>query len=89
MFYYIVHVTDIHCAFDRIEQLKQWLKEECRKVDIILISGDIADIPVESYHTASKELLKEHHENVERITADFLSVSEKVYFIPGNVSFNI
>ena len=62
-----------------------WLKKEQLKIDLVLISGDIANIPPEQYHTDSKELLKEHHDNLLRIVVDFVSVAEKVYFIPGNV----
>jgi len=73
-------------AQDKVEQLKEWFQREQEKVDVVLISGDVANIPLDSYHTASKELQQEHHDHLERITLDFVSFAEKVYFIPGNVS---
>lgn len=83
-----MHVTDIHCAYDNIERLKKWLTDRQEKIDIVLISGDIADVPLDYYNTPEEEI-QEHHDNLKRITLEFLSVSEKVYFVPGNVSSNI
>lgn len=80
-----MHVTDLHCAYDNIRQLKEWLKKEQQKVDVVFISGDIAHIPHEQYHTASKELQQQQHDNLQRIVMDFVPMAEKVYFIPGNV----
>lgn len=80
-----VHATDIHCDYDRIHQLKEWLRREQQKVDVVFLSGDIANVPVEKIQTASKELQDEHYDNLQRITLEFMSVSDKVYFVPGNV----
>ncbi len=81
-----VHVTDLHCGYDNIKKLKEKLKNDKLTFDMVLISGDVANVPLDQYHTASKELLQEHHDILVRITEDFRSVAEKVYFIPGNVS---
>ena len=80
-----MHVTDIHCAYDKIKQLQQWLRDSSNNVDVVFISGDIANIPVEFYNTASKELQKEHEEHLKSITKSFKSIAGSVYFIPGNV----
>ncbi len=81
-----MHVTDLHCGYDNVKRLKERLKEEQLKFDMVLISGDVANMPLDQYHMAPKELLQEHHDNLVRITEDFLSVAERVYFVPGNVS---
>lgn len=80
-----MHVTDIHCAYDKVAQLKDWLRKEQESIDVVLISGDIANIPLDQYQTASKELLQEHHDILLRICLEFVSVAERVYFVPGNV----
>lgn len=80
-----MHVSDIHCAYEKIQQLKEWLRREAVKVDVVLASGDIANIPYDDTHTASEEMQKEHSDHLQRIVADFASVCNKVIFIPGNV----
>lgn len=80
-----VHVTDIHCAYEKVAQLKERLRKEQQKVDVVLISGDIANFPQEKFHKGDVALESEHHDNLLKVTAEFLSVAEKVYFIPGNV----
>jgi hypothetical protein len=81
-----VHVTDLHNACSKVFQLKTWLKSEQQTIDIVLISGDVANIPEDQFHTASKEMQQEQHDNLQRIVTDFRAVAERVYFIPGNVS---
>ena len=81
-----VHVTDLHCAYDKIEQLKEWLREKGEKIDVVLISGDVSNVPMKVGQTASEEVQKEHHDHLHRIVNDFVSVTEKVYFVAGNVS---
>ena len=80
-----MHVTDIHCAYDKIRRLKEWLKSNKTEVDLVLVSGDIANVPYELCHSASAELRKEHDDHVQRIVTEFAAVTERVYFIPGNV----
>ena len=80
-----VHVSDIHCSYDNVQKLKDKIKQDQIKLDVVLISGDIANVPLDQYYTASKELLQEHHDILLRIVTEFVPVAEKVYFIPGNV----
>ena len=82
---YTVHVTDIHCAFDKIEKLQQWLRVNNKQVDMVFISGDIADVPAEFYNNTPEELRKEHDLHLKNITNSFINVAPLVYFIPGNV----
>lgn len=81
----VVHVTDLHCCYENVARLKEWLKKEQQKIDVVLISGDIANFPIEKYYKDDQALELEHHEILLKITAEFISVAEKVYFIPGNV----
>ena len=81
-----MHVSDIHCCYDNIERLKDSIAREEMRLDVVLISGDVANVPLDQYHTASEQLLQEHHDILVRITTDFLPLAEKVYFVPGNVS---
>lgn len=84
-----MHVSDIHCSYDNVQKLKEKIKQEEIKLDVVLISGDVANVPLDQYHTASKELLQEHHDILLRIVTEFVPVAEKVYFIPGNVRGHI
>ncbi len=81
-----MHVSDIHCSYDNVSKLKQWLQDTKQLIDVVLVSGDIANVPLTEYHTASQELVKKHEEHLKTITESFLSISPKVYYIPGNVS---
>ena len=80
-----MHVTDIHCAFGKVAELKERLKKEQQIFDVVLVSGDIANFPQEKYHKGDTALESEHHDNLLKVTAEFLSIAEKVYFVPGNV----
>jgi hypothetical protein len=78
-------VTDIHHGTDKVVQLKERLGREKHKFDVVLISGDVANFPADKYYKGDKELESEHHDILLKITAEFVSVAERVYFIPGNV----
>ena len=82
--YFSVHVTDIHYSVDRVEQLKSWLTATKLKVDIILISGDIANGPMD--WSLSDEQVKKYHHDLETVLESFTQVKNNVYFVPGNVS---
>lgn len=57
------------------------------RVDIVLLSGDLANIPVECYaDNGPQETFDEHGQHLEKIVNEFVSVAPKVYYIPGNVS---
>ena len=61
----------------------------CR-VDIVLLSGDIANIPVECYaNNGPQEVFDEHQRHLEKIVQEFTPVASKVYFLPGNVSARV
>lgn len=57
------------------------------RVDIVLLSGDFANIPVECYgNNGPQELFDEHRQHMEKIVHEFAPVASKVYYVPGNVS---
>ena len=57
----------------------------CR-VDLVLVSGDIANMTMDVDDKASAEEVAHHHRNLEEVVEKFTAISNKVYFIPGNVS---
>jgi Icc-related predicted phosphoesterase len=78
----ILHVTDVHNALERVEQLKSWLTTRKQRVDVILISGDVADGPMD--WSLSDEEVKKHQNDLDAIVAGFTQVRNEVYYIPGN-----
>ena len=82
-----VHVTDVHNALERVEQLKSWLTTRKQRVDVILISGDVADGPMD--WSLSDEEVKKHQNDLDAIVAGFTQVRNEVYYIPGNVSTEV
>ena len=78
-----VHVTDVHNSLDRVEQVKSWLSSREQKVDMVLVSGDIADGPMD-WELSEQEVEKIRHD-LEAIVQSFTTVSSNVYYIPGNV----
>jgi Icc-related predicted phosphoesterase len=83
----ILHVTDVHNALERVEQLKSWLTTRKQRVDVILISGDVADGPMD--WSLSDEEVKKHQSDLDAIVAGFTQVRNEVYYIPGNVSTEV
>lgn len=81
--HFTVHVTDIHYALDRVEQLKLWLKAHNQKLDVILVSGDIANAPMD--WTLSDEQLRKYQSDLEAVIDSLSQVKSNVYYIPGNV----
>lgn len=57
----------------------------CR-VDVVLLSGDLANCPMEKMSSITPQELAEHHGLLERVVNEFLPLARHVYFIPGNVS---
>ncbi|CAI8056082.1 hypothetical protein GBAR_LOCUS30551 [Geodia barretti] len=78
----ILHVTDIHNALERVEQLKSWLASGNHKLDVVLISGDIANAPMDWNLTAEQE--EQYQKDLQVVVDSFTSVKSRVYFIPGN-----
>lgn len=79
----ILHVTDTHLCFDKIAQLKQWLMDRNQRVDLVLLSGDIANLSDKTYGTAPLEEVEKHDKFLEQIVKQ-LSTIATVYYIPGN-----
>lgn len=81
--HFTVHVTDVHYSLDRVEQLKLWLKSHNQKLDVILVSGDIANAPMD--WTLSDEQLKKYQTDLEAVIDSLSQIKSNVYYIPGNV----
>ena len=79
-----VHATDVHYCLDRVDQLKGWLKEHRQKLDVVLVSGDIANGPMD--WSLSEGEIEEYRQNLETVLQSFTNIHDKVYYIPGNVS---
>ena len=56
----------------------------CR-IDLVLVSGDIANMAMDVDNKATPEEVAQHHRNLEQVVEKFTAISSKVYFIPGNV----
>ena len=56
------------------------------RVDIVLLSGDISDLPVELYYTATQEENDQYHKLLDKIVEEFVPLDKNIYYIPGNVS---
>ena len=78
-----VHVSDIHNTLSRVDQLKSWLTKYNQRVDVVLMSGDIADGPMDL--NLSEEETKKHQTDLDNIVESFMQVKNCVYYIPGNV----
>lgn len=55
-------------------------------MDVILLSGDLANIPMEIQDTSTKEELAKHYQDLVRVTDEFVPLAKQVFYIPGNVS---
>ena len=55
-------------------------------MDLVLVSGDIANMTMDVNDKATAEEVAHHHQNLEEVVEKFTAISNKVYFIPGNVS---
>ena len=55
------------------------------RVDLVLLSGDIANLSDKTYGTAPLEEVEKHDKFLEQIVKQ-LSTIATVYYIPGNVS---
>ncbi len=56
------------------------------RVDIALVSGDLADMPLELCHSAPPEETKAQHMLLDKVLEAFSPLASKVYYVPGNVS---
>lgn len=81
MFLYVVHVSDIHFALECVSHLKERLQAE--KIDIILSSGDNADMAMD--YNASPETIKKYEEDMRQVVQSLEAIHPLVIYIPGNV----
>ncbi len=57
------------------------------RVDIALVSGDLADMPLELCHSAPPEETRDQHMLLDKVLEEFSPLASKVYYVPGNVSW--
>lgn len=57
------------------------------RADVGLVSGDIADMPLELCHCAPPEEVWAQHKLLDKVLEDITPLADKVYYIPGNVSY--
>ena len=57
----------------------------CR-IDVVLLSGDLANFPMEKMTAVSQDELKEQHQILDRVVSEFLPLAKQVFYIPGNVN---
>eukprot|EP01080_Neovahlkampfia_damariscottae_P000385 gene385-6799_t len=75
-------VSDIHLKISNIETVSKWIKEENKKPDIILCSGDISNLKGKDYE--NEELKKKSIDDVYNILVELEKICPCCYFIPGN-----
>jgi predicted MPP superfamily phosphohydrolase len=76
----ILHVSDIHFALECVSHLKERLQAE--KIDIILSSGDNADMAMD--YNASPETIKKYEEDMRQVVQSLEAIHPLVIYIPGN-----
>ncbi len=59
------------------------------RVDVVLLSGDLANVPMENMTSLTTLELEEQHALVHKVVSEFLPISKHIYFIPGNVSSRV
>lgn len=59
------------------------------RIDMVLVSGDIANMPMDIDNTATAEEVAKHHSHLEQVVKEFTTISTRVYYVPGNVSLSI
>ena len=79
-----VHVTDVHHSVERVAQLKSWLGAKNVNFDVLLLSGDIANAPMD--WSLTQEEQEKHKRDLEAVVDSFCQISDRVFYIPGNVS---
>lgn len=58
-----------------------------QRVDVVLVSGDIANKPVQ-YGSPNEENTR-YHAHLEEVVQLLSSVNETLYYVPGNVSGSV
>ena len=70
-----------------ISNLQCMLFYQFCRVDIVLVSGDIANVPADCYGKGPQEVFDENQRELEKIVNEFTSVASRVYYVPGNVRY--
>ncbi len=53
---------------------------------MVLLSGDLANVPMENMTSLTQVELEEQHALSHKVVSEFLPLAKQIYFIPGNVS---
>lgn len=59
------------------------------RVDLVLLSGDIADMPMDYGYDESdtaKKFKESYYEDLHKVVEAIANINDRVYYIPGNVS---
>lgn len=67
---------------DRIGGTRRML--DSHRVDVILLSGDIANMPME--YDLPQEETDKYYKDMEAVITSVSSIQSNMYYIPGNVS---
>jgi Icc-related predicted phosphoesterase len=65
-----------------VEQLKSWLAARDPKVDVVLVSGDLADGPMDWNQTP--EQIQRYRSDLKTVLDRLSQYKSEIYFIPGN-----
>jgi len=72
----ILVTSDIHLSFENIEKLRNWVKKNNKKFDLIFNTGDFCNL--------SEEQLLQHDFGYSEIVNQLQNISKNVLYIPGN-----
>ena len=56
------------------------------RIDIVLLSGDIADMPMDV--NADQKENEKYHGHLDQVVGTFTAINSNIYYIPGNVRPN-
>eukprot|EP00118_Oscarella_pearsei_P015540 m.140538 g.140538 ORF g.140538 m.140538 type:complete len:289 (+) comp38312_c0_seq6:264-1130(+) len=81
----ILHVTDVHSSFDNVSALGDRLKSSNETIDLVLLSGDIADMEMGTRDASSARAKITKYENdARRVVKGLEAIHPLVVYIPGN-----
>ncbi|KAI9145418.1 Metallo-dependent phosphatase-like protein [Paraphysoderma sedebokerense] len=81
----LLHVTDVHYQLANLEKLTEWIKVQGKKIDAVLLSGDLLNIfhPLEADNQFMKGT-KEDFNQFNDIIVHLKNIATRVFYIPGN-----
>ncbi|XP_065840649.1 uncharacterized protein [Oscarella lobularis] len=81
----ILHVTDVHSALHNIVALKTRLETRGERIDLILLSGDNADMEIGA-RDLSRDAAKiaRYEKDMELVIRELESIHSLVVYVPGN-----